>query len=66
MVLLLLGKWFNTEGMIILEDSFDIESLTEDVYYDKMDAVKDNFERALKMEILEDFIYENYFNGETK
>ena len=60
------GKWFNTEGMIILEDSFDIESLTEDVYYDKMDAVKDNFERALKMEILEDFIYENYFNGETK
>ena len=42
------------------------ESLTEDVYYDKIDAVKDNFERALKMEILEDFIYENYFNGETK
>jgi hypothetical protein len=60
------GKWFNTEGMILLEDSFDIESLTEDVYYDKMDAVKDNFERALKMEILEDFIYENYLNGETK
>ena len=60
------GKWFNTEGMILLEDSFDIESLTEDVYYDKMDAVKDNFERASKMEILEDFIYENYLNGETK
>ena len=60
------GKWFNTEGMIILEDSFDIESLTEEMYYDKLDAVKDNFERALKMEILEDFIYENYFNGETK
>ena len=59
-------KWFNTEGMIILEDSFDIESLTEEMYYDKMSAVKDNFERALKMEILEDFIYENYFNGETK
>ena len=52
--------------MIILEDSFDIESLTEEMYYDKLDAVKDNFERALKMEILEDFIYENYFNGETK
>ena len=50
--------------MIILENSFDIESLTEDMYYDKIDAVKDNFERALEMEVLEDFIYENYLNGE--
>ena len=58
------GKWFNTDGMIILEDGFDIESLTEDLYNDKMDAIKDNFERALKMEVLEDFIWENYFNGE--
>jgi len=58
------GKWFNTDGMIILEDGFDIESLTEELYNDKMDAIKDNFERALKMEVLEDFIWENYFNGE--
>ncbi len=58
------GKWFNTYGMIILEDGFDIESLTEELYNDKMDAIKDNFERALKMEVLEDFIWENYFNGE--
>ena len=58
------GKWFNTDGMIILEDGFDIESLTEDLYNDKMNAIKDNFERALKMEVLEDFIWENYFNGE--
>jgi len=50
--------------MIILEDGFDIESLTEELYNDKMDAIKDNFERALKMEVLEDFIWENYFNGE--
>jgi len=24
-------------------------------------AIKDNFERAMKMEMLEDFIWENYF-----
>jgi hypothetical protein len=55
-----IGKWFNTDGMIILQDGFDIELLTEEMYYSKMDAIKDNFERALKMEIVEDFIWENY------
>ena len=55
-----IGKWFNLDGMIILEDEFDIESLTEEMYYSKMDAIKDNFDRALKMEIVEDFIWENY------
>lgn len=58
------GKWFNTDGMIILEDEFDIESLTEELYNEKIDAVKDNFDRALNMEVLEDFIWENYFKGE--
>ena len=28
------------------------------------DWSQDNFERALEMEVLEDFIYENYLNGE--
>lgn len=57
------GKWFNLDGMIILEDGFDIESLTEEMYYSKMEAIKDNFGRALKMEIVEDFIWENYFEN---
>ena len=26
-----------------------------------MDAIKDNFERALKMQNTEDYIWENYF-----
>ena len=55
------GKWFNMDGMIMLEDGFDIEWLTEDMYYSKMDAVKDNFERALIMEIVEDYMWENYY-----
>ena len=54
-------KWFNMDGMIMLEDGFDIEGLTEDMYHSKMDAVKDNFERALKMEIVEDYMWENYY-----
>ena len=54
-------KWFNMDGMIMLEDGFDIEGLTEDMYHSKIDAVKDNFERALKMEIVEDYMWENYY-----
>ena len=55
-----IGKWFNTDGIITLEDGFDIEELTEEMYYSRMDAIKDNFERALKMQNTEDYIWENY------
>lgn len=53
-----IGNHFNTEGIINLSDEFEV---SEDIYYEKMDAIKDNLERAKKMEILEDFIWENYF-----
>ena len=55
-----IGKWFNTDGIIRLEDGFDIEALTEDMYYSRMDAIKENFEIALEMEITEDYIWEKY------
>ena len=54
-------KWFNPDGIIFLEDGFDIEKLDEDLYKSMESAIKDNFERAMKMEMLEDFIWENYF-----
>ena len=44
-----------------LEDGFDIEELDEDLYKSMESAIKDNFERAMKMEMLEDFIWETYF-----
>lgn len=54
-------EYFNEDGIIFLDDDFDISSLTEDLYYSKMDAVKDNFERSLNLPVAEDFIYTNYF-----
>ena len=54
-------KWFNPDGIIFLEDGFDIEELDEDLYKSMEPAIKDNFERAMKMEMLEDFIWETYF-----
>lgn len=55
-----IGKWFNTKGMIILEDGFDVDILTPELYNSMKPYIQENFERALKMEVLEDFIYENY------
>jgi len=45
------------DGIIPLSEEFDI---SDDIYYEKMDAIQDNLERAKKMEVLEDFIWENY------
>lgn len=56
-----IGNYFNTDGIIMLDDSFDISSLNEDLYLSKIDAIMDNYNRSLEMEILEDFIWENYF-----
>lgn len=53
-----IGNYFNEDGIINLTEQFDV---SEEIYYNKMDAIKDNLERAKKYEILEDFIYLNYF-----
>lgn len=53
--------YFNEDGIIFLEDDFDISSLTEELYYSKIDAVKDNFERIQNFPVAEDYIYKNYF-----
>lgn len=52
-----IGDYFNKDGIIELTDEFDV---SEEIYYNKFTAVKDNFERVKKIEVLEDFIYTNY------
>ena len=54
-----IGEVFNSDGIITLSDEFDVSN---EVYYSKMNAIKENLEIAKTMEILEDFIYLNYFN----
>jgi hypothetical protein len=53
-------EYFNEDGIIFLDDNFEVSSLTKDLYYSKMDAIKDNFERIKKFPIAEDYIYKNY------
>jgi len=53
-----IGDYFNKDGIIDLSDEFEV---SEEIYYSKMDAIKENLEKAKDMEVLEDFIYRRYF-----
>ena len=54
-------EYFNEDGIIFLDDNFDLSTLTKDLYYSKMDAIKDNFERSINFPVAEDYLYLNYF-----
>ena len=53
-------EYFNPEGILFFDGTYDLDSLTPDLYYSKMDAIKDNYERVQKYSILDDWLYENY------
>lgn len=55
-------KYFNPDGIIFLDD-FNIDNLTPELYYTKLDAVKDNLNRVLKFNTIEDWIYEKYLTN---
>lgn len=52
------SKMFNMDGIILLDDKFDINMLSEDLYYSKMDAIKDNFERCNNHRSSDDYLYD--------
>jgi hypothetical protein len=52
-----IGNYFNKDGIINLSEEFDV---SEDIYYGKMDAILDNFERCKQYEIGEDYVWEKY------
>jgi hypothetical protein len=52
-----IGDHFNKDGIIELSDEFDV---SEEIYYSKMDTIKENLEKVKEIEVLEDFIYLNY------
>ena len=54
-------EYFNEDGIIFLDDNFDLSMLTKDLYYSKIDAIKDNFERSINFPVAEDYLYLNYF-----
>jgi hypothetical protein len=55
-----IDKFFNRDGIIFLNDDFDVFQLTPELYCDKLQAVKDNLERIKSFPINEDYIYKTY------
>ena len=47
---------FNRDGIIFWEDFQGIESLTEDLYNSKIEAIRDNLERVKNLESADDII----------
>lgn len=54
-------EYFNEDGIIFLDDDFDVSTLTEELYYSKMDAIEDNFNRAINLPVAEDYLYNTYW-----
>jgi hypothetical protein len=59
-----IGEFFNIDGIIMLNDKFDIKDLSVELYKIKFDSVIDNFERAKSLLTAEDYIYLNYIKDE--
>jgi len=55
-----IGQIFNRDGIIMLDDNFNIEDIHEDLYRSKIDAIKDNFEITCEMQSAEDHIYNKF------
>lgn len=57
-----IGEYFDINGVIIFDDQFDIDLLSRDFYYSKLEHVKNNFERSIELYSSEDYIYKNYLS----
>ena len=55
-----IGEYFNPNGIITLTDDFDINTLSIDFYYSKMEYIRENHQIALELPTAEDYIYLNY------
>ena len=64
-----ISEKFNSSGILEFRslDELDriLETLSKDVYYSKMPAIKKNFERCLDYKSMEDYIFKNYCKNWT-
>ena len=50
---------FNENGILFLDD-INLNDITPELYFSKMDAVKENFEKVLSLNVLENYMYDKY------
>jgi len=56
-------NYFNKDGILLLDDSFDPHSLTPELYHSMSTAIYDNFERVKSYNTVEDWMYTTYFKS---
>lgn len=60
-----LNKIFNTDGVLQFtsEDELNniLKNLSSDLYYSKMSAIQENYNKCLNFKIIEDYIYQHYY-----
>lgn len=52
-----IGDIFNIDGIIILDSKFDINVLTPELYHSKLNAVHDNLNRIINLEMADDTLW---------
>jgi hypothetical protein len=57
-----IGDFFNSDGIILLDEDFKIEDLTFELYYSKMSAIKDNYQISIDFPLAEDYIFKNFID----
>lgn len=55
-----IDRFFNPDGIINLTDDFHPSQLNEDLYYEKMDAIKENLEIVKQFSSIQNWIHEKY------
>ena len=50
---------FNENGILFLDD-ISLNDLTPELYFSKIDAVKENFDKVLSLNVLENYMYDKY------
>ncbi len=44
----------------MLNDDFNIDNLNSDIYFSKIESIKNNYEITMNLPTVEDYIYKNY------
>lgn len=55
-----IGDFFNKNGIITLNENFNIKNINEELYYEMMPYIEDNFNKALHYNVIEDIIYKKW------
>jgi hypothetical protein len=52
-----ISNYFDANGIIFLDETFNVNNLTEDLYYSKLQSVKNNLEAVKQLEMSDDMVF---------